>query len=288
MNLAKNVFTIILLLACAVPFVSCEEEILHKGKTPLLSVGKEFLYREDVQRLYAASHGSADSAQFVDEFIARWAEEALFYHLAKRNVAATAEIDELVESYKRSLILNIYQESLVEQQLNKEIQPEAVQEFYTSNASMFEAKEPLVKGLFIRVPRNASKLSSLRSWYKTRSEENLEKLDKYSLTDEVIYDYFAESWRKLADLAEKTPLQAGELEQRLSKNRDIEFKDGDYIYLISLDSLVRKGEMEPLELVESEIRLLLSNTMKAEFIKDKKRSLYEEALGSGTIKRYGN
>lgn len=288
MKLAKKVFTAILLLACVAFFVSCEEEILHKGKTPLLEVGKEFLYYEDVQRFYAASHGDVDSAQYVDEFINRWAEEALFYHLAKRNVGETDKIKKLVESYKRSLILNIYQERLVEQQLTKEISADAVLEFYTDNAAMFEAKEPLVKGLFLRVPKNAPKLASLRSWYSTRSDENLEKLDKYTISNDVVYDYFLESWHKLADIAEKTPLSTGELQQRLERNKNIEFKEGDYVYFVSVDSLVKKGDMEPLEIVEPEIRLLLSNIMKAKFIKDKKRQLYEEALENGAIKRFGN
>ena len=286
MKPVKKAITLFFLLAVSVLYVSCEEEIVHKGKTPLLSVGNEFLYHEDVQRFYSQSHGNVDSATFVNDFIERWAEEAFFYHLAKRNVRKSDEIELLVENYKRSLILNIYETGLVEEQLEREISKEEVDTFYKENISMFLAKEPMVKGLLLKVPKNTPRLSLLRGWCKERTVDNLEKLDKYSLTNDVEYEYFLEIWKELSSVAEKTPLAVEELQQRLLRNKDTEFKDGDFVYFVSVDSIVKKGDAEPVELVEPEIRLLLSNTKKAHFIKEKKRELYKEALETGAIKYY--
>ena len=268
-------------------FASCEEEILHKGKTPLVGVGKEFLYKEDVMRFYNLNPPTTvDSATYVDRYINRWIEEALFYNSALRNVPSSADIDKLVEGYKRSLILNIYQEGLVEQHLKRDISDESVLAFYNENSAMFELEEPLAKGLFLKVPAKTPKINQLRTWCKERNEDNLEKLEKFAFANNVSYEYFAESWERLADVVEQTPLTEADIVSRLKRNKDIEFKDKEYIYFLSVDSIVEAGAMKPVELVEGEIRELLVNTLKAEFIKEKKRSIYNEALEKGTIQFY--
>ena len=284
MNVTK---TLIVIALCPL-FVlsSCKEEILHKGKTPLVSVGDEFLYKEDVQRFYTANNPQGDSAQFVSEYIEHWIEEALFYNVALRNIPSTGEVEKLVASYKRSLVLNLYQEGLVEQNLRPEVQPEKIEAFYRENASMFELEEPILKGLFLKVPLKAQKLNNLRMWYKSRDIEDLEKLDKYSLANEVVYDYFTDSWERLSNIASKTTITEGDLLYRLLHNSNIEFKDKEYIYFISVDSILNKGALKPIELVEGEIRSLLINTMKANFIKGKKQDIYEEAQRAGAIKYY--
>ncbi len=284
MNVTK---TLIIIALCPL-FVlsSCKEEILHKGKTPLVSVGKEFLYKEDVQRFYAANHPAGDSAQFVGEYIEHWIEEALFYSVAQRNIPSTGDVEKLVESYKRSLVLNLYQEGLVEQHLRPEVQPEKIEAFYNENASMFELEEPILKGLFLKVPVGAQKLNNLRKWYKSRDIEDLEKLDKYSLANDVVYDHFTDSWERLSAIASKTTITEGDLLYRLLHNSHIEFKDKEYIYFVSADSVINKGALKPIELVESEIRSLLINTMKANFIKGKKQDIYNEAQKVGAIKYY--
>ncbi len=285
MKVTKKLFLLTLCPLFAL-LTSCKEEILYKGKTPLVSVGKEFLYKEDVQRFYEANVPVGDSAEYVNEYINRWIEEALFYDVARRNIPVTGEVEKLVESYKRSLILNLYQEGLVEQRLRLQVAAEDVQAFYEKNSVMFELEEPMIKALFLKVPVSAPKQNMLRKWYKSRDVEDLEKLEKYSLANDVVYEYAAEEWARVAALAEKACLTVGDLMHRLAQTPNIEFRDKEFLYFISADSIVPKGALKPLELVEGEIRDLVVNSLKAGFIKEKKRSIYEEALKKGTIEYY--
>lgn len=287
MNLIKPLF-IIALFPLFASLSSCKEEILHKGKTPLVGVGKEFLYKEDVQRFCLANPPSGDSTEYVNVYINRWIKEALFYNVARRNVPVTPEIEDLVESYKRSLILNIYQEGLVEQHLRQNVSPDAVKEFYENNIAMFELEEPVIKGLFLKVPIDAPKMNLLRSWYKSRDIDDLEKLDKYSLTNNVVYEPFYESWVRLSQIASNSGLSVDELVQRIVRNKNLEFKDREYVYFLSVDSFIDKGACKPIELVEGEIRELVINTLKADFIKKNKQNIYNEALKRGAIEYYND
>ncbi|MBQ8542248.1 MAG: peptidyl-prolyl cis-trans isomerase [Bacteroidaceae bacterium] len=285
MKQAVTVVFPVLIVLCTAIFVSCEEEIMHRGRTPLVSVNNEFLYVEDVQRFYAANP-QADSARYVEEYVNRWIEEAVFYNVALRNVPSSREINKLVESYKRSLVLNIYQEGLIEQHLRSNTSSEEIQAFYEANSPMFEVDEPIMRGLFLKVSKDAPKLSSLRKWYKSRAIEDLEKLEKYSFTNNVLYDYFAETWNRISDVAAKMPITDADLLQRLLHSSAVEFSDNEYVYFVSADSIINRGELKPVELVSDEIRVLLVNTKKADFIKNKKRVLLDEAVKRGDIKYY--
>lgn len=286
MKLHLTSLRILFIAICTLSIISCKEEIMHRGRTPLVSVGEEFLYLEDVQRFSSTNPSIADSAQYVNEFINRWIEEALFYNVALRNVPSSREIEKLVDSYKRSLVLNIYQNGLIEQHLQQEITNGDVLAFYNSNNRMFEVEEPIMKGIFMRVKKGAPKISSIRKWYKSRAIEDLEKLDKYSLADDTQYEYFAETWKRVSDIAARTPITENDLLQRLLRNAAIELNDKEYVYFISADTIIGKDGLKPLELVEDEIRNLLVNTKKVSFIKEKKRALFDEAIEKGSVKYY--
>lgn len=283
----SNRLHILLTAFCAMLFfASCEEVVLHNGKTPLVSVDKEFLYKEDVDQLFRTNRPQMDSVAFVKEYVRHWLEDVLLYKVAQHNVPDTKEVNALVEGYRKALLLNIYQEKLVEQQLRREITDAEVAEFYEYHKDMFRLDEPMLQGLFLKVSKTSPRLAQVRKWYKSNNADDIEKLEKYSLTNALVYEYFMDSWRPLSSLAAKMPITSDELLERLKRDDAIEHSDSLYVYFINSSMLLRKGELQPLDLASAEIRELLVNTMKANFIKEVKHNLYEEAMNSGDIKFY--
>lgn len=267
--------------------LSCEETITHKGKTPLLSVDKEYLYREDVEQLLAShKYSASDSVAFANEYMRHWLEDVLLYRMARRNVPDSKDIERLVDSYRKALFLNIYQERLVTQQLEREISDSEIALFYEQNKEMFLIDEPMLQGLYLKVSSNAPRLNSVRKWYKSNRQEDIENLEKYSLTNAVVYEYFMDNWLSLSSLAAKMPITADDLFERLKRDDYIEFEDSTHLYFVNASCLLRKGEQKPLDLASAEIRELLINSIKANFIKEVKRNLYNDALQSGDVKFY--
>jgi hypothetical protein len=264
-------------------FAGCQEADPHMGRKPLANVCGTFLYKDEVDLMYATYGQHTDSVAFYDDYIEQWATEMLFYEKASENIAATDEIDRLVEGYRRSLVLSLYQEGLVAQHLVHDISENDVKEFYDFNESMFEIEEPLVRGILLKVPEKAPRINRLRTWCINRKSDDLDALEKYSLDNDVVYDNFMEEWRGFASLVKMTPLTAYQLGERLSRSKTIEFNDKGYVYFVGLDTIIKDGGRKPLPLVEGEIRELLVNSRKAWFIKERKRSLYDEALKEGKV-----
>ena len=76
--------------------LSCNSKVDHGGKTPLVSVGDSYLYKEDVVAMLATDRMIKDSADFVEKYVEHWLEDILLYNQAKRNVASSKEVARLI------------------------------------------------------------------------------------------------------------------------------------------------------------------------------------------------
>ncbi len=266
--------------------VSCHNEAPQDNRVLLAEVGTSKLYKDEVDLMLAANDYGSDSAQFVDDYIEHWAMEELYQHLAARNVASTAEIDKMVEGYRKSLILNLYQESLVNQHLKSSVADADIKEFYELNKVLFDSDENMMKGILLVLPTKAPSLNKVRKWCIDMTPEAMESLEAYSAENAVQYDYFMDDWRSFEDLVKRLPLTEGQLLDRLSKKSTIEFKEDGQLYFVCADTIIRQGDTMPIELVSAEINELLVNSRKAEFIKTKKVELYNDAKLNGDVKFY--
>ena len=279
---------ILLLIVAMLVWTSCSNKIDHGGKTPLVGVGTDFLYQEDVEQMLASDRMIKDSAEFVQKYIEHWLEDVLLYNQAKRNVASSKDIARLIDNYRKSLLLNIYQERLVTQQLDEEILPSEIEAFYESYKSMFKMEEPMFKGLLLKVSKKAPKLDAVRRWCKSVDPADLEKLEKYTLTNAQVYEYFHETWTPVSTIAPKVSRSEDELRRMVAEKKMVEFSDSASVYMINVTDYLPVGEFKPLDLAEGEIKELLVNSRKAEFLQRVRREIYDKALKSGDVVFYNN
>jgi hypothetical protein len=276
-----GIFRYVNALACFIVLlavIACQSGDPHKGRIPLAGVDGSFLYKDEVDLMYAVDGQGEDSAAYVDAYIKKWIVETLFFDKAHENVASDNDIDRRVELYRRNLILNDYQERLVVQQLEPSLNDEEIMAFYEENGEMFEAEESLMRGYLLKLPTSSPRMNELRRWCVGKSDDDLEKIEKYCLSKDATFECFFEDWVPVSSIADKTPLTEYQLKERLTRCETIEFNNDGYTFFVSADTLISKGERKPLEMVSGEIKKLLLNSKMASFIKEKKRALYDEAL----------
>lgn len=266
---------VLLLLLCF--FTACSGKHNHKGKTPLVEVSGEFLYKEDLQAVIPVGMSSDDSLLFAEHYIKEWVEGVLLYEKAQDNIPDNSQINALVENYRKALIVHAYQQNLIEQRLSEEIAEEELQAYYDANKNLFIAERPLMKGLFMKIPLKASGINKVRSWYKKNTPENVEHLEKYSLQNAIGYEYFYDRWLPAIDIIDKIPLDVSESEKYLEQNKHIEVKDSANYYFLNVEDYLKKGEQEPYEFARKEIKDILVNTKRVSFMKEIKEDLYKRA-----------
>ena len=284
MSIVKN-WGVILVIAAAM--TGCGQEHNHKGKTPLVEVSGEFLYKEDLQAALPLNISKDDSVLFAEHYIRNWIEDALLFDKAEGNIPDNDKISKLVENYRRALIMHTYQEYFVNQKLANDISEEEINAYYEKNKELFRLDNPLVKGLFIKVPLSSPDLGNVRVWYRKNNQDVIEKLEKYSLRNAVSYDYFYDRWTSVPDVAAKIPLKVLDTDANyLDKNRNVEVKDTAFCYFLHIEDFLGKDKQKPLDFARDEIKEILINLKRVEFINKVKEDLYQRASDRNKIIYY--
>ena len=137
------------------------------------------------------------------------------------------------------------------------------------------------------MPLHSQDLASVRKWYKQNNRNAVESLEKYSLRNAVSYDYFYDRWVPLSDVAVKIPLKVLDTDENyLDKNRNIEVKDTAFCYFLHVEEFLGKNQQRPLDFARKEIKEILINLKRVEFINKVKEELYQRASDRNKINYY--
>lgn len=273
-----------ILLTLSVSLFACKKAIQTDEPDALVKVNDRILTRNEVESLIPKGTTSADSLLLAESYIKKWVKDELVLKIAQRNLGSDKEtIDKLVDAYRRSLLRYRYQEKLIQEKLSDEIQESDALTYYDTNKEKFVLDKNLIKGLFLKVPADAPNLSEVKTWYKSGNVASLEKIEKYSIQNAAIYEYFFDKWVDFDEIRNNIPNQISNPESFLRTNKTLEVTDSSYCYLLNIRQVLLKGQVEPFEYAEPRIREILINQRKLDFIKEFEEELYNDALDGGDV-----
>ena len=273
-----------ILLTLSVSLFACKKAIQTDEPDALVKVNDRILTRNEVESLIPKGTTSADSLLLAESYIKKWVKDELVLKIAQRNLGSDKEtIDKLVDAYRRSLLRYRYQEKLIQEKLSDEIQESDVLTYYDTNKEKFVLDKNLIKGLFLKVPADAPNLSEVKTWYKSGNVASLEKIEKYSIQNAAIYEYFFDKWVDFDEIRNNIPNQISNPESFLRTNKILEVTDSSFCYLLNIRQVLLKGQVEPFEYAEPRIREILINQRKLDFIKEFEEELYNDALDGGDV-----
>ena len=273
-----------ILLTLSVSLFACKKAIQTDEPDALVKVNDRILTRNEVESLIPKGTTSADSLLLAESYIKKWVKDELVLKIAQRNLGSDKEtIDKLVDAYRRSLLHKKKKEKLIQKKLSDEIQESDVLTYYDTNKEKFVLDKNLIKGLFLKVPADAPNLSEVKTWYKSGNVASLEKIEKYSIQNAAIYEYFFDKWVDFDEIRNNIPNQISNPESFLRTNKTLEVTDSSYCYLLNIRQVLLKGQVEPFEYAEPRIREILINQRKLDFIKEFEEELYNDALDGGDV-----
>lgn len=279
MKISKIHLLIIVLSA----FFSCNNKTTDTTRQKLLEVEGKFLYLDQIQEIIPPNVNAKDSSEIAESFIRKWVTDVLLYENAKRNITNKEEIDQLLEDYRKSLIIHQYQQKLLQERLPKEPSEEEIKAFYDKYKNQLILKENVIQGILLVTPENAPQLANVRSWVQSGNTKALENIEKFSMQHAISYDYFAEKWIPFSEILRKLPLQLEDQTSYLSGRRFVELSDSTKHYFLSIKASKLIGQTEPYEMAKPKIINLIMNKLKADFISNFEDEIYIDAIKNESV-----
>ena len=275
-----------LLLLCMFAFFACENARTDQSQGyVLVKIKDRILTSEEVELLIPKGISSDDSLLRAESLVKKWIIDVLMDDIAYQNIGDDkVEIDNLVNEYRRSLVRHRFQERIVKDKISAGITEYNQMAYYEENKEKFVLDANLIKGLFIKVSASAPGLDNVRKWYVSATEESLEKIEKYSIQNAIIYDYFYEQWATFDEVMEKIPYKVSNPVQFLKVNDHLEVSDSTHIYFLKISEKLLVGNVAPFDFVRTNILSMMVNKRKIDYLREFGENLYVDAVRKGIVR----
>lgn len=280
----RNFIIYIVLLALA---WSCKSNKEEDNLTPLARVYDQILYSSYLQDMIPSGLSEEDSSRIARRLIEEWTRNKLLLHQAELHLPEKQkDIDKQVEEYRSSLLTFRYKQLILQENLNEEISFQEIEEYYAENLSNYVLESDLVQIRILKIPVSSPQISDVRVWYKSDREDIKTKLKEYAENYAEQYSIEDSSWVYFRDIVTSTPLNIDNIERYLNYNRNIEVSDSSFYYFIKINNRLKEGDIKPLELVKDNIRSVILNKRKIEFIQDLENTVYKEGISRNQVEIY--
>ncbi|WP_289054016.1 hypothetical protein [Carboxylicivirga marina] len=265
-------------------FSACNSVNNSVNDEPLVKINESFLTKGKVYQAVPNSLSKEDSAIFAQDYINRWIRSELLLSKAELNLTPDEkDVEQMLEEYRRSLLIHQYQQKLLEQKYSPLITGSEIKKYYTDMVDNFKLAEPIIKGVFVIVPQSAPNINNLKDLYRSDEAEDIVKLEAYCFQNAKKYEVFLDHWLTFDEINKHLPEGINQTERFIRNNKYHHTTDSVNQYFLSIKEYKLGAEVAPLEFVESKIKAILLNKKRLEFIKQLEVDLYDEALKNKNI-----
>ncbi|MCG8184005.1 hypothetical protein [Tenacibaculum piscium] len=282
----------IILLFISVFIVSCDFISLKTQKqtqhTPIATVYNKNLYKKDIQELVPKNISKKDSLIVVKGLIYSWAKQELLLTKAVENISDvnTEKIENLVNSYKKSLYINGYKERLIKQQLDTVVSEEAITLYYQKNKENFKLNQELLQFEYVYFGKDFLDKKETIKNFKSTKEEDREELERHLLNFKS-YRLQDTTWVPFSTLKKMIPPFRTKTKEGLLKiSKFVQKEDSLGVYLVAVKNRLPINATAPLTFVSPRIKQIILHKRKLELIRDIEKTLINDAIQNKNFKEY--
>ena len=276
------------ILFCIFTLTSCDYIKLQEKDAPtseiIAIVNTDKLFKEDLRDFLPRNISREDSLILVKSFIQDWAVKKLLLDAAANNNTQESlkSINNLVQDYKESLLINNFKEALIKQQLDTIISDNEVEAYYLINNENFKLNEVLVKSRYLYFDASIINKKEIVKFFKSEEIEDAEELERQQLSFKM-YQLNDSIWTELDKILLKLPFSK---EILLKKSKFIQKQDSLGLYLVAIKDVLRRNDIAPLSYIKPTIKEMILHKRKIELIRDIEKIIVKDATKNNNFKIY--
>jgi len=273
----NRILTIVIILIIT---AGCGNSRRDPNRVAVARAGDVFLYLDQIPRLITEETSEMDSAGIIQDYINKWARKEFLYQKAVENLSPELkdEIDKQIEETRADLVIYQYQRQMMLEKMDTTVTEAEMENYYSTSHESFFLGSNIIKALFIKLPVETPDIYRIRRLARSNEQDDLQQLESicYQFADK--FDDFNEKWIPFDRLSVELPEDISNEEYFLRRTSFYESNDSTYIYFITIRDYRLRSTLAPFEYVRDDIKRIIWNNRRLEFIQALENGIYNDAL----------
>lgn len=271
---------ILILLLVPALLGSCNviSSLVHDDQV-VATVGKDKLYKSEVERFIPNMLPAADSARLAEQYINTWAMDLLYLDVAERELSKDElDVSAELEDFRRSLLKYRYEQRYINDRLDTLVTEEQIRTYYEAHQSDFELKRPVLKFRFVDVMKDSPNINAILRMMTSQEYDDVQRADTLAKSTALRWFDSSDTWMDANEVAKYFGLEHTQLLSLLWGDT-IRYEPADRADLMfAYVCDIRRNGPAPLDYCAPQIRDILMSARKHDLTNSLERDLLENAL----------
>lgn len=248
-------------------------------------VGDVMLYEKDVEDFVHKEVGG-DSVALRERFINNWIRKELLLQTARLNLSEKElDIEERVEDYRASLIINQYKQRYLTSHLDTLVTEEDIAMYVAEYPDSFLQREPLYRYYLAKVlKKNSSDIKLIRSLF---SQKEINLMQDFNLANTTVISNYDVDWYTADEILKQLPSDVSKKKiKSLQVGKILSLEDQNTVYFLRPVEISKEGTMSPQKYIQGKVREIILHNRKIALAKQLEYEIYEVAKSKSQFEVY--
>lgn len=266
----------------------CKNNNNQTKRVPVAKAGSVILYYDEIPGQIKEGITPDDSAAIIRNYINKWAKRELMFQQAEANLPPDLknDIEKQLEETWVNLVVYEYQRTMMLQKMDTIIPEADLESYYAANKNSFMLTSNIIKALFIKLPMETPHLNRIRTLARSNNQKDFQELESLCFQFAEKFDDFNEEWITMDRLSLELKEEIRDQENFLKKTNFYETSDSSSVYLVTISDYRLRETLSPFEYIREDIKRIIWNNRRIEFIQTLENGIYNEALKENRFKIY--
>lgn len=289
LRLSSKIYFLLIICLAGCDFLKMKEGKLSEDEQePVARVHDNYLYESDIEGIITQGVNKSDSASIIERYVKSWIKKQLLIAEAASNIEFDeSEIERKILDYRYALIIHKFEEFYINKELDKEVTEGQIEQYYRDNIENFELKQNIIRGIFIKVPKEAPKLDKAKKLLRSNKKKDKAELRSYCFRFATSYSLEDSVWLNFDEVIKNTPLMdIPNKVQFLKENQYVETSDKEYEYFMKIEDYKITDQISPLQFVKDQIVNIIINKRKLDLANQLEEDIFKEAQNNNDFEIY--
>jgi hypothetical protein len=263
-------------LAIGCLLYGCEQDGKAVKQTEIARFGNGVLTLNQIN--VPQNLSAQDSLDFIKKKANEWIIRQAMAEKAFENIDDNDKsLENKVNEYRTTLYIHNYKQKLVDQKVDTMVSIRQIEEYFNKYGDEFRLSFPLVKAWVIMVPVSMTNQEVLLKYLRSSDDNILGDLKELCFQS-ARYFNFDTNWRTLPSILSETSLTIQTINgDNLGKEKIFQFKRNEIEIFVKIIDFLRAGDKPPLESVSNQIKEIIIQKRKEQFLNRLENDLLQNA-----------